>query len=101
MVAVQYIVCKVAEFNTVDVGERTADQTTKRIYLPIAALDGKEEQCKKALEKLLPKGTPVGVRDPNYPYTHPIVADVLVGNDSVTKLLVEGGFAKLWNMPTD
>ena len=101
MVAIQYIVCNVVDFNTVEVGERTPDQVIKRIYLPIAARDDKEQECREALEELLPRGTPVGVRDPNYQYSNPTIADMSVGGTSVVRELVDRGLAKLWNMPPE
>ena len=101
MVAIQYIVCEVADFNTVDVGDYDATQVIKRIYLPISPRDGREQECKEKLRELLPKGTPVGVRDPNYQYSNPIIADMSVGGTSVVKELLEHGLATLWNMPPE
>ncbi len=101
MVAIQYIVCEVADFNMVDVGEYNANQVVKRIYLPITPRDGREQVCRDKLRELLPRGTPVGVRDPNYQYSNPIIADMSIGGTSVVKELVEQGLATLWNMPPE
>ena len=101
MVAIQYIICKVVDFNTIDVGERNPDQVIKRIYIPITPRDGKEQECREALEELLPKGTPVCVRDPNWQYSNPIIADVSVGSTSAAKKLIQSGIATLWNMPPE
>ncbi len=99
MVAVHCIVCKVADFNTVEVGVHDPEHTIKRVFLPIAARDDKEQECKEALEELLPVGTPVSVRDPNFQNANPTIADISVGGASVVKELLERGIATLWNMP--
>ena len=99
MVAVRYLVCDVVDFNTVDVGVHNLSRPFKRIYLPVTARDGKEEECRKALEELTPRGTPVTVRDPKFQYANPIVADISLNGTSVVKELVERGIATLWNMP--
>ena len=100
MAAVAMNVVEIANFNTIIGDGRTTAQ--KLVVLPVCAIPGKENECKQALEEILPKGTDFTVSDLSPMTSKPLFCDVSIGEPPVqwvSDLLVKRGVAVKWNMP--